>query len=172
MKTAKIGAIFLIAIMALAGTSAGYAMWKETLFIDGTVNTGNLDAAWSVEECGDSETPVPEKDFSSISARIEGYTLIVTLTDAYPCIDYWVNVNIENTGTLPFHIYWDGIIEAAFPGTVTFTPNPDGLQIHPGPENAWYGTLTIHLNNDAEELTIYTFTTDLVVHQWNEQYPQ
>ena len=38
MRTAKIGAIFLISVMALAGVTAGYAMWYETLYIDGTIN--------------------------------------------------------------------------------------------------------------------------------------
>jgi predicted ribosomally synthesized peptide with SipW-like signal peptide len=43
MKTAKLGAIFLISIMALAGVGAGYAAWTDTITIDGTVNTGNVD---------------------------------------------------------------------------------------------------------------------------------
>ena len=43
MKTAKLGAIFLISIMALAGVGAGYAAWTDTVKIDGTVNTGNVD---------------------------------------------------------------------------------------------------------------------------------
>lgn len=167
MNTAKLGVIFLVSIMALAGVGASCALWSETLYIDGTVNTGILDATWSVEEWGDTE--IEGKDYSCIDAWSEGYTLFVTLTNAYPCITYWVAVNIENTGTIPFHIYWDGIIEWDFPGTVTFDPDPTGEQIHP--DEAWYGTLEIHLNNDALEETIYTFSTDLVVHQWNEQYP-
>ena len=43
MKTAKLGAIFLISIMALAGVGAGYAAWFDTITIQGTVNTGNVD---------------------------------------------------------------------------------------------------------------------------------
>jgi len=43
MKTAKIGAIFLISIMALAGIGAGYAAWTDTITIKGTVNTGDVD---------------------------------------------------------------------------------------------------------------------------------
>lgn len=43
MKTAKLGAIFLISIMALAGVGAGYAAWTDTITIDGTVNTGDVD---------------------------------------------------------------------------------------------------------------------------------
>ena len=38
----KLGAIFIVAIMALAAAGAGYAMWSETLTIEGTVNTGSF----------------------------------------------------------------------------------------------------------------------------------
>ena len=43
MKTAKIGAIFLMSVIALAGVTAGYAMWYETLYIEGTIVTGEVD---------------------------------------------------------------------------------------------------------------------------------
>lgn len=167
MKTAKLGAMFLVSVLALAGASAGYAMWSETLYIDGYVETGELDVAWSIEDWGDDE--IVGKDYSWIEAEIIGYTLYVDIYNAYPCITYWVDVNIENTGTIPFHIYWDGIIEWDFPGTVTFVPDPNCEQIHPG--GFWYGRLEIHLNNNALEEMTYYFSTDLVVHQWNEAYP-
>ena len=43
MKTAKLGAMFLISILALAGIGVGYAAWTDTLTITGTVNTGDVD---------------------------------------------------------------------------------------------------------------------------------
>ena len=46
MKTAKLGAIFLISIMALAGVGAGYAAWTDTIYIQGTVNTGSV--GWDI----------------------------------------------------------------------------------------------------------------------------
>jgi hypothetical protein len=42
MKTAKIGAIFLISVMALAGVSAGYALWFQDLTIKGEIHTGKF----------------------------------------------------------------------------------------------------------------------------------
>jgi len=47
MKTAKIGVLFLVALMALAGTGAGYALWSETITINGIVNTGEVDIEFS-----------------------------------------------------------------------------------------------------------------------------
>ena len=43
MKSAKLGAMFLISVLALAGIGMGYAAWTDTITIDGTINTGNVD---------------------------------------------------------------------------------------------------------------------------------
>ena len=48
MKTAKIGAIFLVSVMALAGVTAGYAWWTDHLYIRGTVTTDNFGAEWDL----------------------------------------------------------------------------------------------------------------------------
>ena len=46
MKTAKLGAIFLISLMALAGAGVGYAAWFDTITVTGTVNTGSV--GWDI----------------------------------------------------------------------------------------------------------------------------
>ena len=48
MNTAKLGVIFIVAAMALAGVGAGYAAWFDTITIQGTVNTGSV--GWDVTE--------------------------------------------------------------------------------------------------------------------------
>jgi len=48
MKTAKLGAIFLVSLIALAGIGAGYAAWTDTLYIHGEVNTGSV--GWQITE--------------------------------------------------------------------------------------------------------------------------
>jgi len=42
MKQAKLGIVFVVAIMALAAAGAGYALWSQTLTIEGTINTGEF----------------------------------------------------------------------------------------------------------------------------------
>ncbi len=42
MKTAKLGIIFVVGIMALAGVGAGYAHWTDIIYIEGTVSTGSV----------------------------------------------------------------------------------------------------------------------------------
>jgi len=53
MKTAKIGVLFLVAVMALAGAGAGYALWSETITISGIVNTGEVDIQFSDQKSND-----------------------------------------------------------------------------------------------------------------------
>ncbi|MGF3585342.1 MAG: hypothetical protein ACQXXD_06465 [Thermoplasmatota archaeon] len=43
MKTAKLGAIFMVSITALTVVGIGYSAWTDTIYIEGTVNTGSVD---------------------------------------------------------------------------------------------------------------------------------
>ena len=42
MSTAKLGVIFIVTAMALAGLGAGYAAWFDTITVEGTVSTGSV----------------------------------------------------------------------------------------------------------------------------------
>ena len=43
MKTNKIGSIFLISVLALAGIGISYAGWTDTITVSGNVSTGDVD---------------------------------------------------------------------------------------------------------------------------------
>jgi len=43
MNTAKLGVIFIVAAMALAAIGAGYSAWFDTITVEGTVSTGDVD---------------------------------------------------------------------------------------------------------------------------------
>jgi len=168
----KIGLLALALVLALGTMGVGYAMWFEDLYINGIVNTGNLDANWSIMDYGDDEDVAAGKNYSSIFAEIQGDTLLVTVTNAYPCINYFVNFDVDNAGTIPFHVcQLDCTGTIGFPGTLEIT-QPVPIQVHPG-EHA-LGTISIHLDNayDPQELTPYTFSCALRVVQYNEACPQ
>ena len=177
MKTTKFGTLFLISIMALAGITAGYAIWQETLTISGTVNTGSFEVEMSVTSVGDDEDA--DKDgISWIEASVDGYTMTVTITNAYPCITYYVNFQIMGLGTVPAHFTgWDWNL-AGMPASadVTITPGIGSValintQLHY--LDVWTGKLEIHLDNPGtEELTTYTFTVSTIAHQYNEVPPE
>jgi hypothetical protein len=163
----KIGLLCLALVLALGSLGVGYAMWFEDLYIDGTVDTGTLDVEWSIHGYGDDET----KDYSDCYAYIVGSTLYVEITNAYPCINYYVDFDIHNNGTIPVHVcqlVCTG--PAQFPGTCTIT-QPTPMQIHPCEEAL--GTISIHLDNayDPQENTRYTFSCDLKAVQYNEACP-
>ena len=43
MNTAKLGVIFIVTAMALAGVGTGYSAWFDTITVHGTVSTGDVD---------------------------------------------------------------------------------------------------------------------------------
>jgi len=172
MKSVKLGALFLISIMALAGIGASSALWFENLTIDGTVTTGNVDVEWSLIGCGDNE---PKPEVSGITVDIVGNTMTVTVTNAYPCITYWVHFDIHCLGSIPVKFTPFLITSLGMdPKWITITPDDtypaiEDAQLHTS--ESWQGQLEIHLDNTATELTTYTFTVTLMAHQYNEVPP-
>ncbi len=179
MRNNKVGAIFVMSALALSGVAMSYAMWSETLIINGSVHTGVLDLEWSVESVGDNE--IEGKQFSEITATIDDNTGIMTVyvEDAYPCITYWVNFNVENVGTIAAHFNDFVVVPESWvtAGIITIGPQEpyapiETVQLHPSEE--WLGTLTFHFDNDDgfAEITDYTFTVTLFGYQYNEQCGQ
>ena len=53
---AKLGAIFLVSVLAIAGAGAAYALWFEDLYIWTDIWTGEVDVEWSVGYWDSNET--------------------------------------------------------------------------------------------------------------------
>ena len=128
MKTAKLGAIFLISVMALAGIGAGYAAWTDTITIDGTVNTGSVDInieylsgtwVWKYPEHGfgywhgwasTSNPPdVIPADASFVASASADFTevddtILITTVDLFPCQFFMVDFLIHYEGSVPGRI--------------------------------------------------------------------
>ena len=159
----KLATMLTSLIIALSVVGAAYAMWSETLILTGTINTGTVGVDWSLHGTGDNEA----KDVSGITAVIDNELLIVTITNAYPCVTYWVDFDVHCTGSVPVHI-------------AIFGPEPqlDGLSIELFGQPPYQlhrdemmdGRLEFHMLNEygyAQGET-YTFTYRLVAHQYNE----
>jgi len=188
----KMGVILGVSLAAVLMLGVTYGLWFQALYIYGTVCTGTLDARWSIHCAFDTEPEV--KDYSNITITqdiIDPYLLHVTVENAYPCITYYAVIDLTNTGTIPWIVYEASLVpDQDFPGTVEFVPIDEigdlltyighpsvdlgdglmpienGTQVHPG-DSAW-GVLAIHLTNEAQENSTYTFTFKVVVEQWNE----
>jgi len=176
----KMIGIFATLIIALGMSGVAFAHWSETLYINGTVSTGELDAEWSVHSIWDSEPD--EKNVSGMTytydPATDPYTLNITINNAYPCIDYYAIIDIHNTGTIPLHIWDIDIDTGTLPdgttleiipieniGTDTVLPLKECTQLHKC--QMAYGILHVHLDQDAEELKTYTFSITVEVVQWN-----
>jgi len=167
----KITRVFMITALALLFIGGSYAMWSETLKVNVTVNTGEVDVKWSNWSVSESDHGKPWVANTSVSVAEydnegDAVTLAVTIDNAYPC--YWANISlvVDNIGTIPVKLYdknISGVNESAlYVNLVT----PGDTQIDPG-ESATY-TLQIHVLQNAEERATYNFSVTLVFAQFNE----
>ena len=114
MKTAKLGAIFLVSVMALAGAGAAYAWWQDELTVVGNITMGTFGWEWSPVQyyfshdykniiTGDvwlEDTHLPDDP---------GYghydQLNILANNVYPCTDISIWTDIHFWGSVPGHIY-------------------------------------------------------------------
>jgi len=177
----KIGMMFISSAIALAMLGGSYAMWSETIYVNGSVDTGKFDLAWSIYPPTDNEAV--NKDFSHAEAYIDANGVLqITIINAYPCITYTIPFDITNVGTMAAHFYDFTVnpIEWKNAGIITIIPQvpyPDitVAQIHPG--ESWYGFLQFHFTNEdgfAQDETAgditpnYSFSVTITGHQYNE----
>lgn len=130
INSTKIGVIFIISALALAGIGAGYAAWTDTIYIDGNVSTGSVEwkvidysgtYVWKVFGAADTgngpETVVtgnpdysvlPEEGFrvsyAEATPGTEEFDVNVVFDNLFPCIWFKVDIVIEYTGTVPGRI--------------------------------------------------------------------
>jgi len=96
----------LALVLALGGLGVGFAMWSETLTIDGTVNTGTFDVTFTAASWDDTGE---EKDIGSGGVTgVPGDELVFTLTNVYPCyggdLDFTISNSSSPLGTIPGHV--------------------------------------------------------------------
>lgn len=172
--------MFVALILALGMSGLAYATWSETLMISGTVNTGTVDVEWS--ECSSGDSEIEGKDVSSIICEIDpddSNTMIVTVTNAYPCIDYWNVVDIHCVGSVPVHLYEvfvspqdpNVLVEILYYEDAACTMSASiPVQLHT--DDTIYVKIHVHITNDAEPNHIYTFTAQIDAVQWNMPWPE
>jgi len=201
----KIALLALALVLALGTLGVAYALWWDDLYVDGQVDTGDINAYWTCYAAYDTENDgLPaeiDKNFSSIACDVTDQhgntddTFVITLTNAYPCIDYYVVADVHNDGSLPIHVCDFTLDRGTLPtgavvelmkvtseGDGGFPPSTRPVlttwsgfeQIHPG--DVAYVAFHVHLDNTAEEdpsgagdtTADYTFSGKLYYQQWNE----
>ena len=195
-KALPVGTMFLVLVIALAAVGVGYALWSETLTIQGTVQTGEVDVEFSqhpVEECvdvagvGDCLPEVTDDWDKSAAADCSvewlgsegedpsldnGANLLqVSVTGMYPSYHCKVNFDVTSTGNVPVHV-WQPEPTGDIPEWVAtdFDCYEDGVQLHQGGTTG-ICTIDIHFTNDTapeENSGPYTFGWTILATQWNE----
>jgi len=174
-RLGKFGLLFLAVALCLAITGAGFAMWDKTLYIDGTVNTGEVNMeilSVSSDDPPGFIDPGKDKDVGCTTAQIDpndNQRVIVTITNGYPCYEVRVHFTAHNNGTVPVKL--QDIIVTSPPGGELTVTGSDGIgeQIDPCVDRD--NTIYIHVEQCAVELTQYTFTVEFYYVQWNEYTP-
>ena len=120
----RLGILFMVLVIALAGIGAAFAAWTDTITIEGTVNTGSVELevvkysgteAWKVDNHGivvnsgwlplaPPPSPVGTKPIGTAIAR-EGTgseaDVVFEFDNIFPCVDFCADVLIHYTGTVP-----------------------------------------------------------------------
>ncbi len=94
MEIKKIRTLFMVAIIALGGVGIGYAMWTESVDIDVSATTGNLD--FKIEQI-----QILDADGATITTnKVNDYEWDITVTDTYPGWMGYINILHRNAGTV------------------------------------------------------------------------
>jgi len=186
--------LVLTLVLALASLGVAYGLWSKVLSVEGTVNTGDLNADWDLTSCGELYGwPGPfhqgeflGKDVGSVDAEIDPadpQILHFTVNNGYPSYVADCEVEYTNTGTIPLNVVGTTIIPEAgltnctLTGTQTKTLTcdqltvvfADGVGLQLDPDDSLASSVRIHVEQAAKERTTYEFDVGVCLAQWNEK---
>ncbi len=186
----RMAVAFAAMLVALSLMGISYALWSKTLYIWGSVDTGDLDAEftfWFGNDPPGTIDPGWDKDVGYTICTIDpidpqiGY---LEIHNGYPCYRVHYSVTIRNTGNVPwilqgyavngillpenawvqFDLDYDGNSDIEF-----YVTNSIGEQREPG--ESIETSLDTHVLQEANESWTYFFTLTFEVVQWNEFVP-
>ena len=171
-------------VLALGTLGVVYGHWSKTLLVNGTVQTGSVDAEWTFVGCYDFESKHVGTTDGYIDAD-DPQILHFSIHNGYP--SYMGGCEVEYTvlGSVPVVVESIGftpgpgltncsVDQSQNTGTLTVLCDQltvkwtDGLcvQLHPGDEHA--GSLKVHVEQEAGMSSEYTFDLGVLLVQFNE----
>lgn len=186
MRNLKLVVLPMLLMLGLLTSGIAYAHWSQTLYISGSVATGELKVKYlsaSADDSGGIEDNIDigkDKDVGCASAWVADDNHIeVLITNAYPCYETYIHFTVKNVGTIPvnFKGFWpqppfeydpsDGHWKATlFDGKITVHGwNGDNEQMDPDWTKDY--TIWIHVEQSADENTTYEFEIEVRFDQWN-----
>lgn len=149
-------------VVAIATLGLVHGVWANTLTIDRSMNTGQVNANFigaSTDDPPGTIDPGYDKDVASCTATVVKTCLVnlvkVIITNAYPSYTCTFTTTIYNGGTLP--VRRGPLIFDTPPGlTVTELNNVSTLVLHPGKKDV--EKFVVHVEQEAEQQAVYYFT--------------
>ena len=120
----KLIAFLAIPLLLVVILGSALAMWYDTLKIQATINTGEVDVGFTGTTYVEEVSEIDDKDVASCSAVLtevqdedpdnsfggNDLELKITVNNAYPCYICKVNnVNVQNLGTIPVKVRIDSV---------------------------------------------------------------
>jgi hypothetical protein len=160
--------VVLVVVLALAAMGVAYGMWSETLNISGTVNTGTVNAEFSVGTISDNEIEGKDTAWCTSSLSNDGNTFYVTMNNGYPLYECYVTFDVHNVGSIPIHIHQPTFTGVPGELVVNFVDCYDqDTQLHTS--QAAYCTLKVKVLQSASQGSTYNFSGTVFAHQYNEE---
>ena len=181
--------ICLALVLALGSLGVAYAMWDKTLFVQGNVATGEVNAYIASIASDDAVVGNPDPYYGALVGmpanpayplkdvarttcgidQVDNQRGWVIIDDGYPC--YWVAVHLTvyNNGSIP--IIYEGVDITQVPCCIFVDPGDSlGEQIDPGGHLDY--TIYFHVEQCANENDTYgPFEFGFHFVQYNEYDP-
>lgn len=168
MKRTKFLALVLVVAIMMMG--AGYAAWQETLTINHTVSTGNVDVDLSngtavVFENDTINTPDGLEHTPTVVGSEQEAT--VTLTNLYPGAKVVVTIPVKNNSTMP--VKYESTTSSGVPDWLTVSDvHPTGNLSVKGDGNIVVTMLVGDGAKESPEHQNVQFKLSPVYVQWNK----
>ena len=107
MKTARLGALFMVSLMAIAGIGVSYAQWFDQVDITATATTGDLEYRNTNFAVTDQTTigGVVVSSWTGVGSYGNEPSITVTVAPTYPGWKAICQLTVKNTGNLPLTMY-------------------------------------------------------------------
>jgi len=181
MDTKKIMATFAILMMALGVAGYAYAHWFDTLYLEGTITTGTVDVEWSWDGGLINGVKPNQYVVATMTGVITDNTLTITISNVFPCLEGWFEIDVHNTGSIPVQ-FCDSVCTI---GGTDLTPwieyreswSGEGTCDQIDPDQTVVLDVWFHFmqENDAHvtmpQGATMTFSCELIFCNWNEPCP-
>ncbi|MFH1382488.1 MAG: hypothetical protein ABIH70_06285 [Chloroflexota bacterium] len=168
----KLWLLCLAVVAALGLLGVGYARWQGELYLQGEINTGEVEVCIeSIAPDDHGIDPGYDKDVAWVEVWVDPNDCsrgTATIHNAYPCYTTFVHFTTLVGGTVPVRLQSINIVNPN-PCVEVLAWDTMGEQRHPGEHSD--NAMSVHVLQCAEQNATYTFSVEFVYVQYNEWTP-